>query len=147
MTTQEIREQTATVRIYGRAVKVWWYNRRTNEYAMTDGTRKEAERMHREPGWVIDYEELPYTEYRLTGEVKQTGTRQFKGSRHTCPELKCYDVGAWNGFKYWRNGARPFDPVGVFTVDSSTKPADLRRVLVAINGQCKRAAEVRIVKY
>lgn len=147
MTNQEIREQTATVRLYDNPVKVWWHNRRTDECAITGGTRREFERMHLEPGWVIDYEERPYIEYRLNGEVKQIGTRQFRKECGRSAELKVYDVGTWDGVRYWRNGARPFAPVGMFTTDSTTKPADLRRVLTAINGQCKRAAEVRIIKF
>ena len=144
MTAKEIREQTATVRLYDNPVKVWWHNRRTDECAVTGGTRREFERMHLEPGWVIDYEERPYIEYRLNGEVKQMGTRQFKRIGADYPGLKTYDVGTWNGTTYWRNGARPFAPVGMFTVDSTTKPADLREVLRAINGQCRKAAEIRI---
>lgn len=151
MTAQEIREQTTTVRLYHPTTIRWWVNQDTSEMVMIDGGSffKSLDQVRKDHGagrWLVEYEERPYTEYRLNGEVKQTGTRQFRVDRGHVVETKRYNVAVWNGANRWKNGYKSFEPGPFIITDAQTRPSDLERVLRVTSPTCRNAVEVRFEK-
>lgn len=145
MTIKEIREQTVTVRIYGAIVGYWLQNRKTGETVRLEGRNlwknHEFRNKYSYFEWIPMQEEVEYTEYRLNGEIKQTGSvDMIPRNRPT----KRYWLNTWDGSARWQNGFRSFTNWGLIETDKTTKKADLVRVLRATDRRCKDAAEIRL---
>lgn len=148
MNMKQIREETTTVRIYGKTLKTWWINRETGEIILTGGWKdQKARELRTSPGWHRQQIEQEYTEYRLDGSVKQTGSRDFGGPFiWTRPDKKSYWVKTWDGVSRWKNGCKSLSCWGLVETDPDTKPRDLLRVLRVIRPYCRDAAEIRLEK-
>ena len=145
MTQKEIREQMTTVRIFGAIVNRWMQNRYTGETVLIEGrnawkNRRNVEQFKGFEWQAVQYE-VEYTEYRLNGEIKQTGTVDIVPRSGV---TKRYWLNTWDGKERWRNGFRSFTNWGLIETDKTTKKADLVRVLRATDRRCKDAVEIRL---
>lgn len=148
MNMKQIREEMTTVRIYGRVLQRWWINRETGEIVRTGGWRDpEGRKYCRDYSWRVYQDELAYTEYRLDGSIRGTGSRDFLTKKPwEGQDVKTYTLKVWDGEKRWKGGQRCFDECDSIVTDPSTRPSDLIRVLRVIRPYCRDAAEIRLEK-
>lgn len=142
MSMKQIHEETATVRIYGNPVCKWAINRKTGDIIKSkDVTVHEFRKLMYEPDWHIYYIEYEYTEYRLNGEIKQTGSRDFSYSNRP----KRVTIKTWDGVKRWKNGYRSYVDHDIL-VDDGVSLADLKRVVPFAFPWLAGAEDIKVVR-